>query len=104
MPYKRLTLDVFVLIAALYLPLIVWKSKGATLGFVFYVISQLIYNSDKLRIINEIIKSQYQFRIKKNFFFRLFFVVSSIFDYYRKFCYKFKLNHNFININNQLNF
>ena len=49
MPYKRLTLDIFVLIAALYLPLIVWKSKGATLGFAFYVISQLIYHSDKLR-------------------------------------------------------
>ena len=49
MPYKRLTIDIFVLISALYLPLIVWKSKGATLGFVFYVISQLIYNSDKLR-------------------------------------------------------
>ena len=49
MPYKRLTLDIFVLISALYLPLIVWKSKGATLGFVFYVISQLIYHSDKLR-------------------------------------------------------
>ena len=49
MPYKRLTLDIFVLISALYLPLIVWKSKGATLGFVFYVVSQLIYHSDKLR-------------------------------------------------------
>ena len=49
MHYKRLTLDIFVLISALYLPLIVWKSKGATLGFVFYVISQLIYHSDKLR-------------------------------------------------------
>jgi len=49
MPYKRLTLDIFVLISALYLPLVVWKSKGATLGFVFYVISQLIYHSDKLR-------------------------------------------------------
>ena len=49
MPYKRLTIDIFVLISALYLPLIVWKSKGATLGFVFYVISQLIYHSDKLR-------------------------------------------------------
>jgi len=49
MPYKRLTIDIFVLISALYLPLIVWKSKGATLGFVFYVISQLIYHSDKFK-------------------------------------------------------
>lgn len=49
MPYKRLTIEIFVLISALYLPLIVWKSKGATLGFVFYVFSQLIYHSDKLR-------------------------------------------------------
>ena len=49
MHYKRLTLDIFVLLSALYFPLIVWKSKGATLGFVFYVISQLIYHSDKLR-------------------------------------------------------
>ena len=49
MPYKRLTLDIFILLSALYLPLVAWKSKGATLGFVFYVISQLIYHSNKLR-------------------------------------------------------
>ena len=48
MPYRRLTLDIFILLSALYLPLIVWKSKGATLGFIFYVISQLIYHSNKL--------------------------------------------------------
>jgi len=49
MPYKRLTIDIFILLSALYLPLIVWKSKGATLGFVFYVISQLIFHSNILR-------------------------------------------------------
>ena len=44
LPYKRLTIDIFILLSALYLPLIMWKSKGATIGFIAYVVIQLVKN------------------------------------------------------------
>ena len=42
--YNRLTLDVFILLSALYMPLVMWKSKGAFLGFISYVVLQLMNN------------------------------------------------------------
>ena len=42
--YKRWVLDVFIATSALYLPLVIWKSRGAFLGFSAYVIIQLIKN------------------------------------------------------------
>ncbi len=49
LPYKRLTIDIFIFLSALYLPLVMWKSKGAFLGFITYVLFQLVNNKQYLR-------------------------------------------------------
>tara|TARA_X000000368_G_scaffold133777_1_gene104999 strand:+ start:2372 stop:3652 length:1281 start_codon:yes stop_codon:yes gene_type:complete len=49
LPYKRLTIDIFIFLSALYLPLVMWKSKGAFLGFIVYVLFQLLNNKEYLR-------------------------------------------------------
>ena len=42
--YKRWILDIFILTSGLYLPLVIWRSRGAFIGFATYVILQLVKN------------------------------------------------------------
>lgn len=46
---KRLSIEIFILLAGLYLPLVIYLSKGATLGFIFYIIAQISYNLDSFK-------------------------------------------------------
>lgn len=42
--HKRWVLDIFIFTSALYLPLVIWKSRGAFLGLAAYIIMQLLRN------------------------------------------------------------